>query len=343
MKPSVPVNIETARKGLKYQQVVKAVIDDIECGVLSIGDRLPSINEACLDWFISKDSVKKAYETLSQLGLITSVYRKGYFISGKANRRFKRVLMITGQLTESVKQLHASIASQAGVGVLIDICIYNHHQDLLRELIENHIGNYHYFLMMPHLNGISPATIQCIKNLPNNKLILVGGQWKEVIRHGFQIDYGSESVLFDALEKKLSVLRKYNKLNLVLPNQDFCSADYIRAFKQFSTRYAFDFELIDELEDADIHLNEAYFVTDSADLIKLVDYSQINALTLGKDLGIVSFNENEYSRFLAGGISVISQPSAELGWLINRVLSGQPVPPQQIHSLPLQLQFRTSC
>jgi len=341
MKPLV--NTEPRQRGLKYQQVVKAVIDDIEGGVLSIGDRLPSINEACLDWYISKDSVKRAYETLSQLGLITSIYRKGYFISGKTNRRFQRVLMITGQLTESVKQLHASIASQAGEGVLIDICTYNHHQDLLRELIEKHIGNYHYFLLTPHLSGIDAPTVQCLKSLPGNQLILVGSQWKEVIRHGHQIGYGSESVLFDALENKLAVLKKYKKLNLVLPEQDFCSSDYIRAFKKFSIQYHFDFELIDELRNDDIRPNEAYFVTDSADLIKLVDFSQMRSLTLGRDLGIVSFNENEYSRFLAGGISVISQPSAELGWLITRILAGQPVPLQQLHSLPLQLQFRTSC
>ena len=343
MKPTASVNTPERPRALKYQQVVNAVIDDIEGGLLSIGDRLPSINEACLDWYISKDSVKRAYETLSQLGLITSVQRKGYFISGKANRRLQRVLMITGQLTESVKQLHASIAHQAGEGVLIDICTYNHHQDLLCQLIEKHLGNYHYFLLMPHLNGISASTIQCLRNLPGNQLILVGSQWREVVQHGHQIEYGSEKVLYDALESKLSVLKKYSKLNLVLPNLDFFSSDYIRAFKQFSIKYSFDFQLIDELTDEDIYTNEAYFVTDSADLIRLVDYSQLHSLRLGRDLGIVSFTENEYSRLLAGGISVISHPSAELGRMIAQIFTGHPSSFQPSHSLPLQLQFRTSC
>lgn len=341
MKPLF--NTEPRQKGLKYQQVVKAVINDIDAGVLRIGDRLPSLNEACLDWYISKDSIKRAYETLSQLGLITSINRKGYFISGKSNRRFQRVLMITGQLTESVKQLHACIASQAGEGVLIDICTYNHHQELLRELIEKHVGNYHYFLLTPHFSGIDALTVQCLKNLPCNQLILVGSQWKEVLRHGHQICYGSTSVLFDALENKLAVLKKYKKLNLVLPENDFCSSDYIRAFRQFSIQYNFDFELIEELRNDDIHPNQAYFVTDSADLIKLVDFSQMYSLTLGRDLGVISFTDNEYSRFLAGGISVISQPSTELGWLITQILAGQSIPLQQLHSLPLQLHFRTSC
>lgn len=343
MKPTESFNTPERQKPPKYLQVVNAVIGDIEGGLLSIGDRLPSINEACLDWYLSKDSVKRAYETLSQLGLITSIYRKGYFISAKANRRLQRVLIITGQLTESVKQLHASIALQLGSNALIDICTYNHHQDLLCQLIDKHIGNYHYFLLMPHLNGISASTIQCLRNLPANQLILVGSQWRQIIKHGHQIEYGSEQVLFDALESKLSVLKKYKKLNLVLPNLDFFSSDYISAFKQFCIKYVFDFELLDELTDEDISASQAYFVTDSADLITLVDYSQCHGLSLGKDLGIVSFIENEYCRLLAGGISVISHPSAEVGRLIAQILSGQPGSYRPSHALPLQLQFRTSC
>lgn len=336
-------NAPEKQKAPKYLQVVNSVIGDIEGGILTIGDRLPSINEACLDWYLSKDSVKRAYETLSQLGLITSVYRKGYFISGKANRRLQRVLMITGQLTESVKQLHASVANQLGNNALIDICTYNHHQDLLCQLIDKHLGNYHYFLLMPHFNAISSSTIQCLKNLPSHQLILVGSQWRQVMQHGHQIEYGSEKVLFDALESKLTVLKKYKKLNLVLPNLDFFSSDYISAFKQFSIKNAFDFQLFDELTDEDILPNEAYFVTDSADLITLVDYSQLHGLQLGQNLGIVSFIENEYCRLLAGGISVISHPSAEVGRLIAQILSGQQGSCQPSHTLPLHLQFRTSC
>lgn len=327
----------------KYLQVVNAVISDIEGGSLRIGDRLPSINDACLDWYLSKDSVKRAYSTLTQLGLITSVYRKGYFIAGKANRRVQRVLIVTGQLTESVKQLYDAIVRQVGNKAMIDICTYNYRQDLLGQLIDTHLGNYHYFLLMPHLVETDTTSVQCLNSLPGNQLILVGSQWRNLLPHGHQIYYGGEKAFSDALESQLLVLRKYKRLNLVLPNLDFFEAEYIRAFQQFCTRHAFDFQLLDELTEADIDLHEAYFVTDSTDLITLVDYSQRHALRLGQDLGVVSFIENEYTRLLAGGVSVISHPSAEVGQLVAQILSGQSNACQPTHSLPLQLQFRASC
>ncbi|QIP17324.1 GntR family transcriptional regulator [Spirosoma aureum] len=327
----------------KYLQVVNAVISEIEGGSLRIGDRLPSINDACTDWYLSKDSVKRAYDTLSQLGLITSVYRKGYFIAGKSNRRIQRVLIITGQLTESVKQLHDAIVRQVGGKALIDICTYNYRQDLLGQLIDKHLGNYHYFLLMPHLVETNPASIQCLNNLPGNQLILVGSQWRNLLTHGHQIYYGGQKAFYEALESQLTVLRKYSQLNLVLPNLDFFEADYIQAFQQFCTRHDFNFQLLDELTEADICLHQAYFVTDSADLITLVDYSQQHALRLGQDLGVVSLTENEYTRLLAGGVSVISHPSAEVGRLVSQILVGQPGPSQPAYSLPLQLQFRASC
>ncbi|GAA4464082.1 hypothetical protein GCM10023189_42820 [Nibrella saemangeumensis] len=332
-----------SQRSPKYLQVVNAVISDIEGGVLRIGDRLPSINEACIEWYLSKDSVKRAYETLYQLGLITSVYRKGYFIAGRSSRRSHRVLIITGQLTESVKQLHDAIARHVNDEALIDICTYNYRQDLLCQVIDKHLGNYHYFLLMPHLLGTSPATVQCLRNLPGNQLILVGSQWQEVLQHGHQIRYGGEKALYEALQSQASVLKKYKRLNLVLPTAEFFGADYIRAFQQFCIRHDFDFQLLDELTSNDIRRHQAYFVMDSADLITLVDYSQQHQLRLGQDLGIVSFIENEYTRLLAGGVSVISHPSAEIGRLVAQIVGKQPGPGQSPYVLPLELQFRATC
>jgi DNA-binding LacI/PurR family transcriptional regulator len=141
----------------------------------------------------------------------------------------------------------------------------------------------------------------------------------------------------------LAALQKYKKLNLVLPTSEFFGADYIRAFQQFCIRHQFDYQLLDELTPDDIRLNQAYFVMDSADLITLVDFSQQHGLRLGRDLGIVSFSENDYTRLLAGGISVISHPSAEIGRWVAQILGRQPGLCQTPYSLPLELQFRATC
>lgn len=334
--------VTESQRSPKYLQVVDSVIKEIEGGTLRVGDRLPSINEACVEWYLSKDSVKRAYDTLYRLGLITSVYRKGYFIVDRAKRRTVRMLIITGQLTESVKQLHDAIARQLGRGVVIDICTFNFRQELLCQMIDKQLGNYHYFLVMPHLLENDPSAVECLHKIPKNQLILLGDQWSGLMQHGYQISYGGEQALYDALTSKLTTLRRYTQLNLVLPNHDFFDADYIRAFRRFCDDHDLDYQILDELDDADIEQQQAYFVADSVDLSTLVQHAQRHQLRLGQQLGIISFIDNDYTRLLAGGVSVIGHPSSEVGCLVAQIVQGT-LQPSQPYSLPLQLAFRSSC
>lgn len=331
----------------KYLQVVNAIVNDIEKGVLALGDRLPSLNEACAEWYLSKDSVKRAYETLYQMGIITSINRKGFFIAGQTKRNALRVLIVAGQLTDSVKQLHDAIAANLNQepgrpSVTLDVCSFNYQRQLLCQLLGKHLGDYHYFVLMPHLIGQDAATLQSLRNVPGHQLILTG-QWPDELQHGHQLRYGGETALYDALLSQLTTLGKYTCLNLVLPEHDGFDADSIRAFRRFCTTHQFDFQLIDELSERDMQPHQAYFVADSCHLIALVEYSQRTGFELGKEFGVVSFVENDYTRLLAGGVSVIAQPSAEVGRLAAQIISGQARSCPAPRSLPLQLQFRASC
>lgn len=65
----------------KYHQIVNAIVKDIEGGKLSMGDRLPSINEFSEQYYLSRDTVEKAYAFLKTKQIITSVKGKGYFVN----------------------------------------------------------------------------------------------------------------------------------------------------------------------------------------------------------------------------------------------------------------------
>lgn len=335
--------LDSQARAPKYQQLVSAIVGNIEKGILAIGDQLPSINDACAEWDLSKDSVKRAYETLHQLGFITSITRKGFFIAGQPKQHALRVLIVAGGLTEGVKQLYDAIALNLQREAILDVSSYNYRRELLCQLLDRQQGNYHYFVLMPHLTGQDSATLQHIRNVPSNKLILVGNQWADVLRHGHQLHYGGETALYDALQSQLDALRKYTRMNLVLPEHDCFDADSIRAFRRFCTTHGFDFQLIDELTETDVQPQQAYFVADSHHLMKLVDGSQRMGFQLGRQMGIVSFVENDYTRLLAGGVSVIAHPSAEVGRLAAQIMSGQSGGRVATGSLALQLQFRASC
>lgn len=328
----------------KYLKVVNAIVQDIERGALSAGDRLPSLNEACAEWYLSKDSVKRAYGTLHQRGFVTSITRKGFFVAGSSKRHALRVLIVAGQLTEGVKELHDAIAASLTREVTLDVCSYNYQRQLLCQLLEKHIGDYHYFVMMPHLIGQDPATLQCLRKIPGRNLILIGNDWPENLQHGHHLRYGGEEAVYEALIAHLDTLRRYTCLNLVLSEQDCFDADSIRAFRRFCTAHAFDFQMIDDLVEGDVQAGQAYLVAQSRHLVGLVLGCQRSGWELGRQVGVVSLVENDYTRLLAGGVSILGRPSADVGRQVAQILGDQRGNGKSIHpSLPLQPKFVATC
>ena len=90
----------------KYQQLVKSLLRDIELGDLKPGERLPSINEASEECYLSRDTVERAYTELHKMGAITSIFRKGYFISDSKLNIKTKILFLVGKITESNLEIY---------------------------------------------------------------------------------------------------------------------------------------------------------------------------------------------------------------------------------------------
>ncbi len=328
----------------KYLKVVNAIIHDIEFGNLSAGDRLPSLNEACAEWYISKDSIKKAYGTLHERGFVTSITRKGFFVVGTPRCHALRVLIVAGHLTEAVKELHDTIAMGLNSEVILDVCSYNYQRQLLCQLLEKHLGDYHYFIMMPHMIGQDSATLQALRKIPSDQLILIGNDWPEDLQHGYHLRFGNEEAVYQTLISHLGIFRQYNRLNLVLSEQDCFDIDSIRAFRRFCITHAFNFQIIDDLQEKDIKIGDSYFVTHSRHLVHLLRACQSSGWELGRQVGVVSLVENDYTRLLAESVSVIGPPSAELGKKIAQIIHNQKGNARSASSLiPTQSKFSISC
>lgn len=83
----------------KYEQLYKKIKNDIETGILPLGVKLLSIREESLISGLSKNTVIKAYELLSDDGIIIPKERGGYYVNNS-----KQIPHInTEQVTESYK------------------------------------------------------------------------------------------------------------------------------------------------------------------------------------------------------------------------------------------------
>ena len=81
----------------KFRQLIDAVNNAIAEKRLNIGDNLPSVNQMCQEYKLSRDTVFKAYSILKDQGVIDSVPNKGYFVAREIRRVFLFLDTLSGR------------------------------------------------------------------------------------------------------------------------------------------------------------------------------------------------------------------------------------------------------
>jgi DNA-binding transcriptional regulator YhcF (GntR family) len=336
MKTLTHINAES--KVPKYKQLVNSIISHIEKGILKSGDRLPSINETSEEYYLSRDTVERAYCELYKQGIITSIYRKGYFIAGVSGKPATRIFMLVGKITEHTRQLYQSVVQATGKHTIIDIYTYNYKTQLFKDVINNHLGNYHYYLIMPHMIECDAEVNKVLRKIPGDRLLFMDKVPDGYTGAGSGISIYNEEVIYTALQQATPLLEKYKSFNLVLSNEEFCHLELISAFKRLCEDIKMPYQIIDGLDEEPITSGNAYFTLDDADLVEVVRYAGNSGKHLGQDIGVLSFGDACFKEVLANGISVIATEVEQVGKSIMSVMDGQ----RGEHNIAMRLLARKS-
>ena len=62
----------------KYRQIINSIYHAISNGELSMGNKIPSLNQICAEFDLSRDTVMVAFNELKAKGVITSIPGKGF-------------------------------------------------------------------------------------------------------------------------------------------------------------------------------------------------------------------------------------------------------------------------
>lgn len=323
----------------KYQQLINSLLADIEMGVLKTGERLPSINEASEECYLSRDTVERAYAELHRMGVITSIFRKGYFISGKPAKMKTKVFFLVGKITESNKAIFNAFVQSAGKEVVVDIFTYNYKSENFREIINSQLGNYHYYVIMPHLIDENEENLKCLKKISGERLILLDQVLPALQNTNSAILSNSGEEIYRLMVENLDIFRKYKALNLVLTEEEYFDSELITGFRNFCESYNFDFHILDGLEGETVEKGHAYLTMEDTDLVEAIKSAQIQNIELGKEVGLISLNDSCYKEILAGGITVMSAQPEQIGKkAAGFITEGKR---QQVH-MPMSMILRNS-
>ncbi len=316
--------INANRRTPKYQQIINSVTKAIKEGKYKRGDRIFSINELCSEFYLSRDTVQRAYEMLERESIIAAVRGKGFYINRTDIIIHHRILLVFNKLSEYKKTIYDSFVNTLGNKATVDLKIHHCSARLLQDIVENNIGKYDYYVVMPHFYEQTAEASKILRQLPQDRLMLLD---KDLSSPGIccrSVFQDFEHDIINALETGMNALDKYKKLVCVHPVSTPYPAEIMAGFKNFCIKHGFVHEIIHDIKTGDtVKKGEAYIVIEETDLANLVKNCRAKGYTPGKEVGILSYNETPIKEMLANGISVISTDHARMGETAARMILDQ--------------------
>lgn len=315
----------------KYLQLANGVIKAIGEGKLVKDDLLPSINELSFEFEISRDTAEKGYKYLKEMGIVGSVPGKGYFIKSVDTKIELKIFLLFNKLSPHKKIIYDSFVEALGDLASIDFYIYNNDYSFFKKLIEQKKNDYTHYVIIPHFNEGGENVQEILNAIPSDKLILL-----DKLQAGIKGKFGAvyedfENDIYHALEQALPRLSKYNAINIIFPRDSYFPQEILQGFYKFCQQYAFNYNVIHQIQDQPIKAGAVYLCLMDIDLVNLIEQILPTKLKVGKDVGVISYNESPMKKIILNGITTISTDFEMMGMkaaqlIIEKSTSHIPIP-----------------
>jgi len=302
------IQIDDSIEVPKYRQIINSVCHAINRGELKRGDKSPSINQICKEFDLSRDTVMVAFDELKSKGIIRSVPGKGYYVKSTDLNKEERVFLLFDELNAFKEDLYTSFINKLDSKVTVDIFFHHFNFQIFQDLIKRSIGKYTSYIIMP---ATFENTLEIIEQLPSDKVFILDRMKPDLVDYPVVYQDFNHDV-FQALKAGEDLLEKYNKLVMIFPGGKEPEGR-MTGFRSFCEEKKIPFEITRSFAPFKVKKGEAYFIPSDRNLVSLVKLAAKKGYYLGKDLGIVSFNDTMLKEVVAGGITTISTDFKKMG------------------------------
>jgi DNA-binding transcriptional regulator YhcF (GntR family) len=306
-----------------YEQIKDSITGAIERGELQKGDRVPSIHSICRESGISPGTVIKAYDDLTRMGILQSKMGKGYFIANTHLNRKLNVFVLFDRINAYKEVLYDSFIHHIGASASVQV--FFHHYDVTRfnALIRENLRKYSYYVIMPHFNR---DVSEILRKIPENKLLIIDKEVPRLKGNYACVCQNFKDDIYYALMSGTDRIKKYQKINFVKSTSkfQFIPDGSVLGFQQFAGETGFNAAIVSNIREYEVKPGEIYIVFPDSDLIYLIKKAREQRWKIGKDIGIIAFDDAPMKEVLAGGITVVSTDFEMMGkTAAEMILSGQ--------------------
>lgn len=299
-------NINSQSNTLKYIQLVDVIVNAINENTLSEGDMLPSVNDLVKTASISRDTVFKAYTELKNRGVIESVPNRGYFVSRSRNK----VLLFLDTFKAYKEVLYDGFRANLPENISVDLHFHHYNIEVLKHIINDTIGKYSHYIVM---NFDHPKMEEVINVIPSDKLLVIDWNIHANESNSFVCqDFGQP--VYDIFTQYVEEVKKYSRFIFLYPEKmTYHPKESIVNFERFCNDNNINYLVMKDPKNVDIQKGDLYLLVSDRTLATILDQSTVKNFEIGKDFGIISYNETPMKRFVKDGITVISTDFTLMG------------------------------
>jgi DNA-binding LacI/PurR family transcriptional regulator len=217
-------------------------------------------------------------------------------------------------------QIYNSFVARMGPEASVDLQLYHCDPRIFLSIMTEKKGAFDYYVIMPHFKdeaglhrSMTKEVFDMLKDFPEDSLVLLDNYIPE-LRQASSIYQDFKMDIYEALQEGVDLLRKYQKMILVFPKKAMYPFPLRiqQGFQKFCTDHEFPFEVLDEIDnEMELESRDAYIIIEEQDLVSLVKQARDRKFELGKDLGVISYNDTPLKDLL--GITVITTDFDAMG------------------------------
>lgn len=311
------IHAELLQNKSKRDGIVAGVLTAIGNGTVSKGDPLPSVNKLIQKTGVARMTVVKALNLLKERGIIVAEDKVGYYVRDvNVQRELKVFLFLTGFYSYHEVLYNSIVEGVSDTGITIDL--YFHHCNIktFRSVLQENLGAYGLYV----ITGFDhPQVETLLSRVPQKKLL-------QILRPPVlpECSYVSQDFCFGlkkSLEKLIYRLTRYEEFVLIFPTQVNHPQEIKDAFTGFCTENQVTYRVENKLSRNLVSHGRAFWVIEDSDLISLIRIGEEMGFHLGKEIGVISYNETPMKEIIRNGITVVSADFLKMGKTIARFIA----------------------
>ncbi|ATP57405.1 GntR family transcriptional regulator [Pedobacter ginsengisoli] len=293
----------------KHEQFVQGIINAIDEKIISKGEALPSINVLIKKLGFARETIMKGYRELIGRGIVESKNRHGYFVANEHTEQTIRVALLMYLIDSFQEQFYRNFRNELGPNVHIDVFFHHGNITIFETMLHMIKGKYGVYVISPIPH---PKTKHLLELLPINKLIMFD-RYEDLDDEFNYITQEFEQSTYRILAELAETIKKFNELIFFHVPGSLDPVEIIKSFKKFTKDFKIKNRILNEYKPGSVEKGKVYFTLDNSEIWKIMKDCEIKQLELGKDIGILSHNDEVVKEIIGGGLTTYSADFSLMG------------------------------